>query len=97
MKKINKYRFKKSKGSTNSVKLPLILTEEILRMAKFARIRAGGISFSKRYIESFGENYSRILNLFKITFDINPKFTCKNEPIFCSGVLKDFFSHLFIK
>ena len=97
LKKINKYRFKKSKGSTNSVKLPLILTEEILKIAKFARIRGGGISFSKRYIESFGENYFKILNLFKITFDINPKFTCKNEPIFCSGVLKDFFSHLFIK
>jgi len=88
---IGKYRFKKSKGSMNSVALPLTFTYDLLKLAKFVRIRAGGISFSRRYIESFKEDYSEILDLAEKIFDIKPKYTCKNEPLFCSGVLADLF------
>lgn len=91
---VNNYRFKKSKGSTNSVKLPLISNEDLSRIAKYVRIRAGGISFSKRYIESFNENFNEIIGLTEKIFDIKPKYTCKKEPLFCSGVLADFFSKI---
>lgn len=91
---ITKYRFKKSKGSTNSIKLPLSINKDILKLAKFVRIRDGGISFSKKYVESFNENFDEILKLTENTFDIKPKFTCKNEPIFCSGVISDFFNKI---
>ncbi len=96
LKEINIYRFKKSKGSINSVKLPLYLDKKVLKIAKFVRIRQGGISFSRRYIESFNENFGEILNITQKIFDIKPTHTCKKEPIFCSGVLKDFFNS-FIK
>lgn len=91
---INNLRFKKSKGSTNSVKLPLILDNELLRIAKYVRIRAGGITFSKRYIESFNDNFESILKITEDLFDIKPKYSCKNEPLFCSGVLADFFNKI---
>lgn len=92
LKEIIKYRFKKSKGSINSIKLPLFLDDKIMKIARFVRIRDGGISFSNRYINSFGEDISQILNLTREVFDIDPVYTCKNEPLFCSGVLKDFFN-----
>jgi hypothetical protein len=91
---LSKYRFKKSKGSTNSVKIPLYLTENVLKIAKFVRVRSGGITFSKSYITSFGEDYEKIVNSAENLFDLKPKFTCKNEPLFCSGVLADFFNAL---
>ena len=94
LKEINQYRFKKSKGTKNSVRLPLILEDNILKLAKFVRIRSGSISFSRSYIESFNENFNEILKLTKNIFDIEPKYTCKNEPLFCSGVLSDFFNNI---
>jgi len=94
LKKINQYRFKKSKGSINSVRLPLLWSEELLKIAKFVRIRNSGISFSKRYTESFNEDYNLILQSVERLFDIKPKYTCKNEPLFCSGVLADFFKYI---
>ncbi|PIU76086.1 hypothetical protein COS75_00925 [Candidatus Pacearchaeota archaeon CG06_land_8_20_14_3_00_35_12] len=92
LKELNKYRFKKSKGSKNSVRLPLFFDKDMLKIGKFVRIRDGGISFSKNYINSFNENFSEILRIVENVFDIKPIYTCKNEPIFCSGVLKDFFN-----
>lgn len=92
LKEINNYRFKKGKGSKYSVKLPLFFSENILKIGKFVRLRDGGISFSKVYTNSFNEDFDEILRIVKNTFSINPVYTCKNEPIFCSGVLKDFFS-----
>lgn len=94
---LSRYRFKKSKGSKNSVKLPLTFNDKLIKLAKFVRIRGGSISFSKAYIESFNENFDRILEITKEMFDISPKYTCKNEPLFCSGVLVDLFKALFIK
>ncbi len=91
---LSKYRFKKSKGSRNSIKLPFYYNRDILTIAKYVRLRAGSITFSKAYIESFNEDYQQILNLTQRIFEILPKYTCKNEPIFCSGILRDFFSHL---
>lgn len=93
-KEIIKFRFKKSKGSTNSVKLPLYLDKNLVRISKFIRIREGGIGFSKRYMESFDENFEEILKIAQKIFDIKPKFTCKNEPLFCSGVISDFFNKI---
>jgi len=92
LEEINEYRFKKGKGSKYSVKLPLFFSENILKIGKLVRLRDGGISFSKVYTNSFNEDFEEILKTVKNTFDINPIYTCKNEPIFCSGVLKDFFS-----
>jgi hypothetical protein len=94
LKEINKMRFKKSKGSINSIKLPLSFTGDLLRISKYIRIKPGGITFSKRYILSFNENYDEILNITEKIFDIKPKFTSKKEPIFCSGVLSDFFTKI---
>lgn len=94
LREVVKYRFKKSKGSTNSIKLPLSVNEDILKIVKFVRTRDGGISFSKKYIESFNENFGEILKLTENIFDIKPKFTSKNEPIFCSGVISDFFNKI---
>jgi len=94
LKEIIKYRFKKSKGSTNSIKLPLSVNENILKIAKFVRIRNGGISFSKKYILSFNEDFDKILKITENIFDIKPKYTCKNEPIFCSGVISDLFNKI---
>ena len=94
LKEIIGFRFKKSKGSTNSVKLPLYFDKNLLRITKFVRIRQGGISFSKRYTESFEEDFEEILKITQDIFDIKPKFTCKNEPLFCSGILSDFFNKI---
>lgn len=96
LKEINNYRFKKSKGSTNSVILPLYLDPILLKIARFIRIRPGNISFSKRYTESFNENFDQLLKDFKTIFDIDPKYTSKSEPLFCSGVLSDFFNSFII-
>ena len=94
LKIITQYRFKKSKGSIHSVRLPLSIGKDIIRISKFVRIRDGGITFSKRYVESFNEDFDEILNLTENTFDLKPKFTSKNEPLFCSGVLSDFFNKI---
>lgn len=88
------FRFKKSKGSVNSVMLPLNFDMDIFKMAKFVRVRNGGISFSRRYIESYNENFESIVKMTSKVFDILPKYTCKDEPIFCSGVLSDFFNKI---
>lgn len=90
-------RFKKSKGSINSVKLPIYFNDDLFRISKYVRIRNGSISFSKKYTESFNENFIEIVKLTEEMFNIPPKFTCKNEPLFCSGVLSDFFNNLINK
>jgi len=91
---IVKFRFKKSKGSINSVKLPEFYNNSLFKIARFVRIRNGGITISKRYVESFNEDFDKTLNEVQLIFDIKPKFTSKNEPIFCSGVLEDFFNKI---
>ena len=96
LKEINNYRFKKSKGSMNSVTLPLYFDPLLLKFAKFIRIRHGNVSFSKRYTKSFDENFEQLLKEFELIFNISPKFTGKNEPIFCSGVLSSFFNSFII-
>lgn len=96
LKEINNYRFKKSKGSMNSIRLPLYFNKDLLEIAKLIRIKVGGISLSKRYTESFNKNFENILNKIETTFDISPKYTSKKEPLFCSGVLSDFFNSLVI-
>ncbi len=90
-------RFKKSKGSINSIKLPMYFNNDLFRISKYVRIRNGGIIFSKRYIESFNEDFIEIVRLTEEMFGLSPKFTCKNEPLFCSGVLSDFFNNLINK
>ena len=82
------------KGSTNSVKLPPYFNKNLFRIAKYVRIRQGGISFSRRYIESFEEDFEETLQITQKIFDIKPKFTSKNEPLFCSGVISDFFNKI---
>jgi hypothetical protein len=89
-----KFRFKKSKGSTNSVVLPNNFDADLLKIAKFVRIRTGSISISKAYVESFNENYNELVSIIEQMFNISPKYTCKNEPIFCSGVLVDLFKFI---
>jgi len=91
---LSKYRFKKSIGSTNSVSLPFLVTDDLIRISKFVRVRSGGITYSKKYIESLGYNFEDILKTSKEIFGIKPKWTCKKEPLFCSGVISDFFNYL---
>ena len=91
------YRFKKSKGSNNSVKLPFYCNEDVLTIAKYLRLRSGGITFSKAYAQSFNQDYDNLIALTQKTFDIIPKYTSKNEPIFCSGILRDIFSYFIQK
>lgn len=93
-KEIVEFRMKKGKGSINSIRLPLYFNKDLSKVSKFVRIRMGSISFSKRYINSFGEDFKEILGLTENLFGIKPKFTCKNEPLFCSGVLSDFFNKI---
>lgn len=94
LKTLSQYRFKKSKGSNSSVLLPSVFTSDVLKIAQFVRLRLGSITFSKAYVESHGEDYENILLLTKNIFDISPRYTCKNEPLFCSGVLRDFFHYI---
>ncbi len=92
LREIVHFRFKKSKGSKHSVTLPPIFDNRLLKFAKFIRIKNGSISFSKRYTQSFGENFKVLINDFQEMFDISPKYTSKGELLFCSGVLTDFFN-----
>lgn len=96
LKEIANFRFKKSKGSKNSVTLPLLFEDKLLKFAKFIRIKSGQVSFSKRYTESFGEDFKILINDFQKMFDIFPKYTSKGELLFCSGVLSDFFKSFII-
>ena len=96
LKEINHFRFKKSKGSKNSVTLPLVFDNQLLKFAKFVRIKSGSISFSKRYSQSFGQDFRILVNDFQKIFDITPKYTSKGELLFCSGVLSDFFGKFII-
>jgi len=96
-KMVSTFRFKKSKGSKYSVIMPLIYDSKLLKLAKFVRIRNGSISFSKSYIESYNEDFNEILKMTERMFDIKPKYTCKNEPLFCSGVLVDLFRNIIRK
>jgi len=89
---LQSYRWKMSKGSTTSVKLPLIVTGELEKIAKFIRLREGGIGVSKNYINSCGENSEKIIKCICKMFDVKPHFTSKKEIFFDSGVLKEFFS-----
>lgn len=97
LKQVSNFRFKKSKGSMNSVKLPIYFSEDIYKISKYVRIRNGNISFSKRYISSFNDSPEEIIKLTEKIFGLSPKFTCRNEPLFCSGVLSDFFNNLIKK
>ncbi len=91
---LSKYRWKMGKGSTNSVKMPLYFNKDILDIARFVRLRDGGITVSRNYIESFNLYPYEIIRKFEQIFDIKPKYTCRGEPIFCSGVLEIFFSKI---
>ena len=97
LKEVSEFRFKKSKGSMNSVKLPMYFNEDISKLSKYVRIRNGNITFSRRYISSFNDSPEEIIKLTEKIFDISPKFTCRNELLFCSGVLSDFFNNLIKK
>ncbi|GEM_PF-4812148 len=91
------YRFKASKGTNKSIKLPLALSDELKQIMKYVRIRDGSISYSKKYIESYNESVDKITTLTKNLFDLEPSITTKKEVIFCSTVLSLLFSKIQIK
>jgi len=91
---LSKHRWKMGKGSTTSIKMPLYFNKDILDIARFVRLRNGSITLSRNYIESFNLNSHEIIMKFEQIFDIKPKYTCKGEPLFCSGVLALFFSKI---
>ena len=95
--KLSKYRWKMSKGSTNSVRMPLYFNKCILDVANFIRIQEGSVRIPRNYIKSFNINPQVIIKKIEKVFDIKPKYTSKKEPIFCSGVLKVFFSKIINK
>lgn len=88
------YRFKMSKGSTANIWLPLAPNSQIERIAKFARIRTGGIGISRRYVEAWNEDYKGILSDITEIFGLDPQTTCKGEAIFSSCVLRMFFEKI---
>ncbi len=91
---LSKFRWKMGKGTNTAVRLPKKINYKLKIAIKFVRIRAGGIGLSKRYIVAFNESPDKIRQLCEELFDINPKRTCKNEPIFCSSVLNLLFSKI---
>lgn len=94
---LEEYRWKMSKGSTTSIKLPLTVTDELKEIAKFIRLREGGIRVSKNYIKSWGKDPVKIIKNICEIFDIKPHFTSKGEILFDSGVLNEFFSKVVVR
>lgn len=90
-------RWKMSKGSTVSIKVPLKPDKMFLKYAKFARIHSGGLRLSRNYIKAFNENPDEIVKYFIKIFDIRPTFTSKGEILFNSGVLVNLFSKIMVK
>lgn len=97
LKEISGYRFKLSKGSTNSVKLPLHINKEIIHMIKFIRPHSGSLRLSRWHIKSFNENPKKIIESIEDIFNIKAKYTSKDVPLFCSGILELFFSKILTK
>ena len=91
---LSKYRWKMSKGSTNSIKIPLHFNPDILEIAKFIRLTEGNVKISRNYIKSYNIIPETIIEKMKKLFDIKPNYTSKREPIFCSGVLAILFSKI---
>jgi len=83
-----------SKGSKNSIKIPMCYNKNISKIGKFIRLGEGSTRLSKQYIKAFNMNIDQIIKLIEKIFDINPKYTSKKEPIFCSGVLRLFYSKM---
>jgi hypothetical protein len=88
------FRWKASKGSTTSIKLPLFVSTELKDITNFIRIRSGGITISKQYIKSWNREPDEIIGTIESLFDIKPKHTCKGELIYDSTVLKEFFTRV---
>lgn len=91
---LSQCRWKMSKGSTNPVKLPLHFGKDIIKTAKFVRLRNGSIGLSRIYIKSYGEDPDNMIKLLENIFDIKAKYTSRKEPIFCSGIINLFFSKI---
>jgi len=91
---LSKHRWKMSKGSTNSIRMPLFFDEDIVKIAKFIRLRGGSVGLSNQYIRSLNQNPNMIIKNLEKIFDIKSKYTSRGEPIFCSGVLEVFFSKI---
>jgi hypothetical protein len=92
--KLKEYRFKASKSTNKSIKLPLKLNDNLKLVAKYLRIRDGGICYSRKYIDSYNEDSDKITNLTAVLFDLRPSLTCKKEVLFCSTVLNILFSRI---
>ncbi|MFH0986538.1 MAG: LAGLIDADG family homing endonuclease [Candidatus Micrarchaeota archaeon] len=93
---LSKYRIKMSKGSTNSVLIPLKTNSKIENLCKMVRLTCGGIKIPREFAKTSGCNTDILINNAKDIFDLNPKTTSAGEIIFCSGVLNQIFSK-FIK
>jgi len=87
-------RWKMSKGSINSVRLPLYFNKKIIDIARVVRLRDDSISLSRTYNRSVGLETTKLIKTIEEVFDIKPKYTKKKEPIFCSGVLEHLFSKI---
>ncbi|MFH1445531.1 MAG: LAGLIDADG family homing endonuclease [Nanoarchaeota archaeon] len=87
-------KWKMSKGSMNSVKLPSRFDRDIIKIAEFVRLREGSVGLSRLFIQSSGEKPEKIIKLLENRFDIKAKYTSRKEPIFCSGVLNLFFTKI---
>ncbi|MAG45551.1 MAG: hypothetical protein CMH63_02135 [Nanoarchaeota archaeon] len=97
LKEISNYRFKLSKGSTNSIKMPLYINKKIIHMIKFIRPHSGSLGLSRCHVKSFNKNPQKIIKSIENIFDIKARYTSKDVPLFCSGVLELFFSKILTK
>ena len=84
---LSKYRWKMSKGSTKSVKLPFRLNKDIEEIASLIRFNCGSMQISRLYTRALNKDPEKLINKFVEIFDIKPTYTGKGEPLFCSCVL----------
>ncbi|MFH1630598.1 MAG: LAGLIDADG family homing endonuclease [Candidatus Aenigmatarchaeota archaeon] len=91
------YRWKMSKGSTKSVSLPLMVSQDLLDIAQFCRSRYGGIKISRNYIKAWNRDPYDIMRKVEKLFDIKPNITARGEILYDSGVLGQLFSRILVR
>ena len=85
------------KGTLISVQLPLKPDKTLHYIAQFVRLTEGGIRVSRQYVKSNNQDPEELVKVITNYFQLAPKYTANNEPLFCSGVLKALFSKFLVR
>ena len=92
LKELSDFRFKMSKGSTTSVRLPFVFSNNLATIAEMVRLKEGGIRISRAYTKTCGKDLQKVINDICEIFDVKQSITSKGEITFNSGVLNELFS-----